>query len=79
MPCTIGYPGASEASPRAVRTGNGTRSTGVPTERSTSPSGCADATFLAGNRLSHGKSGSRVTGDVPGRPPAMVGRFGAAA
>ena len=48
-----------------MRTGSGTRSTGVPTDRSTRPSGCAAATVLAGSRLSHGKSGSRVTGDVP--------------
>src|SRR3954452_1080040 len=38
---------------------SGTGSTGVPTDRSTMPSGCAAAVFLYGSSLSQGKVGNR--------------------
>ena len=39
VPAVSGYPGESAAAERAERTASGTGSTGVPMERSTSPSG----------------------------------------
>ena len=39
---------------------SGTGSTGVPTERSTTPSGCAAAAALYGSSLSQGKTGRRA-------------------
>src|SRR3954451_15540423 len=44
----------------------GVGSTGVPTDRSTMPSGCARARSAAGARRSQGKSGSR---------PELMGSF----
>src|SRR5207248_3167198 len=48
VPAVSGYPGASEAAANADRTTSGTGSTGVPMDRSTSPSGCSSARVFAG-------------------------------
>src|SRR4051812_11899713 len=60
-PAVNGYPGASEAADSAARITSGVGSTGVPTDRSTMPSGCRRARSAAGASRSQGKSGSEVT------------------
>src|SRR5690606_12148839 len=52
----------------ASRTTSGVASTGVPTERSTMPSGCARARSANGTSVSQGKSGS-----PPVRRPTAAG------
>ncbi|CPU34712.1 Uncharacterised protein [Mycobacteroides abscessus] len=58
VPAVAGYPGRSLAAANASRMTGATLSTGVPTERSTIPSGCAAAAALASAIVSHGNSGS---------------------
>src|SRR5450759_5434846 len=57
VPWVVGYPGESEAHSRACRITDGVGSTGVPTERSIRPSGCARAIAASGARVSHGNAG----------------------
>src|SRR5690242_8956180 len=63
VPQVWGYPGASAAAANAAWTSGGVGSTGVPTERSTMPSGWAAAVALYGASVSQGKSGSSVASD----------------
>jgi hypothetical protein len=54
----VGYPGAELAAARACLMTGATSSTGVPTERSTMPSGCDLAVAETSANVSHGKTGS---------------------
>ena len=58
MPAVNGYQGLSAARDNARIASSGVGSTGVPTDRSTIPPGCASAVALAAAIVSQGKSGS---------------------
>src|SRR5699024_585343 len=58
VPAVVGYPGTSATEARASRMTGATGSTGVPTDRSAIPSGCARAAAFASARLSQGNPGS---------------------
>src|SRR5699024_5398768 len=72
VPAVCGYPGAAAASASAACTDAGTSSTGVPIDRSTKPSGNAEARAFAPSSESHGNVGSRWAGAVR-RGPVMRG------
>src|SRR5450759_311974 len=61
VPHVCGYPWASAAAVRAALMTSGVGSTGVPTERSTSPPVWELARSLYGASESHGKSGRLST------------------
>ncbi len=57
VPAVAGYPDAEPAAASACWITGATGSTGVPTDRSTMPSGCEPASALASASVSQGNSG----------------------